>query len=392
VQEIKKIYAMHFLAGLSTAASVTFTLYFLSHGINQAQIGLLFAVFMVSLAILDIPTGGLADMFGHKHSVAAGLFFQAISFLLFFLFPNFMGLLLGMFAAALGLALQSGATSSLVYELLHKEGLHDSFQKVIGRAGAYFLLAGIIAGPSGSFIYAYYPSIPYLFGFFVFLIASIVVLSVKWEFTRKPPAFSTYINTITTGVHLTIRNRILMATVIIGIALTTARLVFNQNISQPYQVQVGVDVAYIGVVAALVSGVGAFVSMHAYKLSGRIGKGRSLILIVIVPSVAIVLLSFINTLLAIPFIVFFYIGHAFRDPVMTHITHDEVEQNKRATMASTTSFFISLAAGLMLPYFGGRIDIFGIDSTLVLLGVLSLVVGGVGLLLFKYKKTIYEGR
>ena len=154
MQEIRKIYAMHFLVGLSTAASVTFTLYFLSHGVNQAQIGLLFGMFMVSLAILDIPTGGLADMFGHKHSVAAGLFFQAISFLLFFLFPNYSGFFLGMIAAALGLALQSGATSSLIYELLHKEGLHETFQKVSGRASAYFLAAIIIAGPFGSFIYS----------------------------------------------------------------------------------------------------------------------------------------------------------------------------------------------------------------------------------------------
>jgi len=84
VKEINKIYIAHFLAGLTTAASVTFTLYFLSHGLAQVQISQLFGVFMVSLALLDIPTGGLADLFGHKSSVAVGLFIQAISFLLFF--------------------------------------------------------------------------------------------------------------------------------------------------------------------------------------------------------------------------------------------------------------------------------------------------------------------
>ncbi|MBI2442647.1 MAG: MFS transporter [Candidatus Levybacteria bacterium] len=385
MKEIKKIYAVHFLAGLSTAASVTFTLYFLSHGINQAQIGLLFAVFMISLAILDIPTGGLSDIFGHKHSVAAGLFFQSLSFLLFFFFPNYPGFFLGMLAAALGLALQSGATSSLIYELLHKEGLHESFQKVFGRASAYFLLAGIIAGPLGSFIYKYYPRIPYLLAFIVLLVASMVVLLVRWEFTKKQPAFSAYMNTIVTGIHMTIRNRILIATVIIGIALTTTRLVFNQNISQPYQIQIGIDVAYIGIVAALVAGAGAFVSMHAYKLSQRIGKGLSLILMLVVPSVTIILLSLINTLLAVPLILLFYMGHAFRDPVMAHISQDEVERDKRATMASTVSFLVSISAGLLLPYFGGRIDMFGINNTLVLLGIFSLVVGGIGLLLFGYK-------
>src|SRR3990167_7087055 len=114
---------------------------------------------------------------------------------------------------------------------------------------------------------------------------------------------------------LTVRNRILMATVIIGIALTINRLVFNQNISQPYQVSVGIDVAHICIVAALVAGVQAFVSLHAYKISQQFGRSFSLFLIVLLPSIAIIALSFINTLLAIPVMLVFYMGHAFRDPV-----------------------------------------------------------------------------
>lgn len=377
---------MHFLAGLSTAASVTFTLYFLSHGVNQLQIGLLFAVFMVSLAILDIPTGGLADMFGHKHSVVAGLFFQAISFLLFFLFPSYTGFFWGMIVGALGLALQSGATSSLVYELLHKEGLHEDFQKVLGKAGAYFLVAAIIAGPLGSFIYSYSPRTPYFLAFVVCLLAAIAVGFVKWEFVRKPPTLTSYVKTIGSGIKMTLRNRVLMATVLIGIALTTNRLLFNQNISQPYQVSVGVEVAYIGIVAAIVAAVQAFVSLHAYKVSRRIGREFSLLIIVLVPSAAVIILSMINTLLAIPVILMLYAGHAFRDPVMAHISQDEVERDKRSTMTSTVSFLVSISAGLLLPVFGQRIDVFGIPNTLVVLGMFSLLIGGVGLFLFGYKK------
>jgi MFS family permease len=73
MSEIRKIYIIHALVGLTTAASITFTLYFLSHGLSQLQIAQLFSLFMISLAILDIPTGGLSDMFGHKHSVAVRL-------------------------------------------------------------------------------------------------------------------------------------------------------------------------------------------------------------------------------------------------------------------------------------------------------------------------------
>lgn len=390
MSEIRKIYAAHFLAGLSNAAAVTFTLYFLSHGLNQFQIGQLFGVFMIALALLEIPTGGIADTFGHKISVALGLLFQAISFLLFFLFPNFLGFFIGMLAAALGLALQSGATSSLIYELLHKEELHKDFQKIFGRASGYFLIATIIASPLGSLVYKYYPSTPYFFAFSVLLLAGYVIFRVKWEFVKKPPNVSMYTNTLITGVKLTLRNRILMAIAIIGIALTVNRMFFNQNISQPYQVSVGVDVAYIGVIAALVAGVQAFITLNAYKVSQKIGSNLSLLLIILLPNIAVIALGFINTLLAIPVILLLYVGHAFRDPIFSHITHDEVAADKRATMASTISFLTSIIAGIFLPIFGSGVDRFGIHNTLFLLGIFSLVVGAVGLSLFNHKRSKYK--
>ncbi len=382
MKEIRKIYFVYFFAGLSTAAGATFTLYFLSHGLKQVEIGQLFGFFMICLAIFDIPTGGIADMFGHKASVAVGLFLQGLSFLMFVLYPAFFGFLIGMFFGALGLAFQSGATSSLIYELLHKEGLREDFQKVIGRANGYFLVASIIAAPIGTFIYKFYPNIPYLFAFFVFIPAALLIYLIKWEFIKKPPKFSSYIKTITEGTRLTIKNRILMSTVIIGLALTVSRLVFNQNISQPYVVSVGVDVAYIGIIAAVISAVQAVISINAYKISKRLGKSFSLLLIIGLPSFALILLSFIDSLIAIPVMIILFMGHAFRDPVMAHITQDELEEDKRSTMASATSFLIGIS-GVVLPYWGKSIDIFGIHKTLLFLGTFSFSVGVLGFLIFK---------
>ncbi|MCL5970246.1 MAG: MFS transporter [Patescibacteria group bacterium] len=388
MRELNKIYTMSFLSGLSSAATVTFTLSFFAHGLNQAQIGILFGFFMVCMAIFNVPTGGIADIFGHKASVAIGLFFQAIAFLLFYLYPNYIGFLLGMFADALGLAFQTGATSSLIYELLHKEGLHEDFQKIIGKAGGYSLIAAIVASPIGSIIYKFYPSIPYLFSFFFFIFAAFTIYFVKWEFVKKQPTISNYVNTLVKGVHLTLRNRILMATVLIGIALSVNRLVFNQNISQPYQLSIGIDVAYIGFTAALVAAVQAFISINAYKISKKVGKSFSLLLIVAVPSVAVIVLSFINTLLAIPLILVLYMGHAFRDPVLAHISQEEVDSDKRSTMASTISFLVTVLAGVLLPFWGKGVDLFGIHNSLFLLGAFSFILGVTGLLMFETKRKV----
>lgn len=377
---------MHFLAGLSSVASVTLTLYFLSNDIKQVQIGELFGIFMICLAIFDIPTGGLADMFGHKASVVTGLFFQAFSFLLFFLYPSYFGFLFGMIASAIGLAFQSGAISSLMYDLLHKEGLHEDFQKVSGRAGGYFLIASIIASPLGSLIYSHNHSMPQFLAFLFFLLAAIVTLFIKWEFKKKPATLRSYFSIIGTGTKLTFKNRILMAMVIIGIGLTVNRLVFNQNVSQPYIVDVGVNVAYLGLVAAAFSAVLALVSIHTHKITKRLGENFSLIIMIAIPSLTVIALSFINTLLALPVILILLMGHTFRDPVMAHIGQKVVDPDKRSTMASTVSFLVSISAGILLPYWGRGIDMFGMHQTLFFLGIFTLCMGSAGFLLFRTKK------
>jgi len=382
--EIRKIYFVHFLAGLSNIAAVTFTLYFLANGLNQAQIAGLFAIFMISLAILEIPTGGFADTYGHKTSIALGLLFQALAFVLFFLYPNYLGFLVGMISSALGLAFQSGAISSLVYEILQEEGLHESFQKVLGKAGGYFLFGSIFGSTIGSVIFKYNMGMPYFLAFVCFTAATIVMYFVKWEFTKKNQTAIFYLNTIRNGVFLTVKNKVLMATVVIGIALTLNRMVFNQNINQPYLLDIGVDVAYIGVIAAIAGGIQAIVSINAYKVSKAFGKTISLLIIVIIPAVTIGALSMIDTLIAIPVIYILFAGHAFRDPVMSHIAQEEVDPDKRSTMSSTVSFLVSICVGLLIPYWGRGIDLLGIPTVLLYLGAFTITVGGLGLLLYKW--------
>jgi len=377
---------MQFLAGLSNMASVTFTIYFLSHGLSQLQIGELFGFFMLCMSLFNIPTGTIADIFGHKISVAIGVFLQALCFLIFFLYPNFYGFLLGMFFSGLGWAFQAGAISSLIYELLEKENLHQNFQKVFGRTNVYFLAGTIIGSPFGSIIYKFYPALPYLLSFIFLFSAAFFIFIIKWEFKKKPYSIKYYYRTLTKGIFLTIKNKILMATVIIGIALTVNRMVFNQNIAQPYQLSIGIDVAYFGIIAAAISLVEMPIYFYAHRITEKIGESFSLLLIVLIPSICAILLSFINTLLAIPIIMIFFTGHAFRDPLFSHISQKEADHDKRSTMASTVSFMITIIAALMLPFWGKGVDLFGLHNSLFLLGSFSFIIGALGLILFETKK------
>lgn len=90
MREINKLYLASFFYGFGSIAAFTFTLYFLSHGLSFTEISILFSVFMISLALFEIPTGGFADTVGHKKSVYIGMFIEALYFLIFFFSTNFM--------------------------------------------------------------------------------------------------------------------------------------------------------------------------------------------------------------------------------------------------------------------------------------------------------------
>src|SRR3990167_10880494 len=109
MREIYKIYASNFFVGIASAVAVINTLYFLSNGLNQAQIGTLAAIFFICMAVLEIPTGAIADTLGHKTSVFIGLLIQSFASLFLALGSNFDIFILAMIAAGIGYAFQSGA-------------------------------------------------------------------------------------------------------------------------------------------------------------------------------------------------------------------------------------------------------------------------------------------
>lgn len=259
MKEVNKIYLASFLQGFGVVASVTYTLFFLSNGLTQTQIGILFSFFIISLALLEIPTGAFADTIGYKSSIAL-------------------------------------------------------------------------------------------------------------------------------GTSLTVSNKRLLAFVLITIALTTIRLVFNQNISQPYLLSVGISISFIGILAAIVSVILAGIHAYTYKVSQKIGDIKSLLLMIGLPSLSAIILGFLYSPLAILFLILFQIGHAYKEPVLARLTHKELHDENRATMASTTSFLSGIIVGLFLPIWGNVIDTVGLHTTSIYIGLSTLVVGVIAIFLYSCAK------
>jgi MFS family permease len=387
MKEINKIYLANFFMGVAYSIAVIDTLYRLSNGLSQTQIALLSSLFFISYSLLEIPTGGLADTFGHKKSVFWGLFVHALAPLIVGLSPTYPIFLIGSVLAGLGIALQSGAFYSLIHDILIRLGKGEEYIKVQGRTSAYLLVGTLVASPLVSILYSGHPQLTYLISSFTLFLAAALIYLVKWEFKGDKPSMNVYLQKITRGITLSFANKRVLGLIILGSALFFSGSLYANNINQPLQITFGVKVALLGIIAAVFSGFKAIVSVVAYKFFHRIGSYISLLLSIVVTTIAFLILSQINSFLGLVFMLLLFLMASYKDQIILTLLQKEVSSEERSTMISTYSFLTFIIVGIAMPLGGYGIDVFGMKNTLIMLALVTLVFGLVGLQVYSRAET-----
>src|SRR3954462_8942327 len=91
-----------------------------SRGLSLAEIGVLFTVHGVVVTVLELPTGGLADVLGRRPVVVVGALLHLASCLLYATATSFTGFLVGVLLLGLGRALDSGPVEAWYVDTVHR--------------------------------------------------------------------------------------------------------------------------------------------------------------------------------------------------------------------------------------------------------------------------------
>ena len=91
-----------------------------ARGLSLAEIGLLFTVHGVVVLVLELPTGGLADVLGRRPVVVAGAALHLGSCLVFATATSFPGFLAGILLMGVGRALDSGPVEAWYVDTVHR--------------------------------------------------------------------------------------------------------------------------------------------------------------------------------------------------------------------------------------------------------------------------------
>ncbi len=149
-------------------------LFFREGGLTFLQIGMLYSIRDLATNVLEIPTGVYADAFGRRKSMLMAFGAYIISFIIFYVYPNFYVYSLAMILYAFGEAFRSGTHKALILEYLKLNNMSKYKVAYYGRtrAASQFgsainsLLAAGLIFYSGNYRYIFIASIiPYVLDF-----------------------------------------------------------------------------------------------------------------------------------------------------------------------------------------------------------------------------------
>ncbi len=131
-----------------------FVLFWQSHGLNLQQIMLLQAGFALTVFILEIPTGYLADRWGRRNTLVLGCCFGFAAYLTYATGETFSRFLLAEILVGIGSSLLSGTIEAMTYDTLLELGREREYRKIAGNQAFYEFnteaASGILGGLLGA--------------------------------------------------------------------------------------------------------------------------------------------------------------------------------------------------------------------------------------------------
>jgi len=370
-------------------------LFFLEKGISYAQIGVLYGVREISISILEVPSGIIADIVGRKRSLIFAFVAYIISFLMFYFLTGFVGFLAAFIFFGVGDAFRSGTHKAMILAYLKKNGWEDSKTAYYGRTRSWSqrgsALASILSAAfvfyTGSYKFIFLLSvIPYVIDLLLMMsypsylngdsrqrkyhvgqLFKEFFASVKQAFSEWKPFRIIVTTSSYTGYYKAVKDFIQPMLVVLAISLPFFTSLPDKKKSA----------LVVGVVYSIFYFINALVSQHVYKIEALFKNVVSGLVTIqlfgwIAGAVAGIMYVLEWELLAILFFAFVLIVQNARRPLAVKYVSENFDDKIMATVLSAesqsetifTSIF-AVALGFLVQYMGVGYGLLCISSVLI---------------------------
>ncbi|MCH8821893.1 MAG: MFS transporter [Planctomycetes bacterium] len=381
-------------------------LVFIDKGLSFAAIGFLIAIRELTVNLLEIPSGAVADLWGRKKAMILAFVAYIVSFLLFAKADQFLFLAAAMFFYGVGEAFRTGTHKAIIFNWLELNNRTDERTKVYGYTRSWSKIGSALSVIIATLIVIFSDSYEY-----VFLIAIVPYLLAIINFLGYPSELDRLAQTIpslknvakqTLGTlretvkHTSLRKIIIEGMAFDGIfgtvkdylqpilalaAVATAGKLFNsESLSETQHTAIYVGIAYFTLYL-----LSALASRNAHRVEALFGSdlrasqyfwamGTVIFLTITIGA------YYSATAFVIGAFILFHVLHNLWRPVFISRLAAQSTESQRATTLSIESLAKRITIVIAAPLLGWAID----ETSKREIGGEFWPIGAVGLIVFLF--------
>lgn len=351
-------------------------LFLLNKGLSFTQIMLLQSINSISIFLLEVPTGAIADLVGRKWSLMLSSIMMVLGLTVYVVTSNFYIFIVAEIMFALGLSLKSGADSALIYDSLKELGRAKEYAKIQGRAQFYGLIIQTVGSVIIGYLYSVNVNLPYIVSIIMITISAIAALFFKEARAYGEQEKPSYFNQVKEGGTYVLHHKKVRAIIIYSVFIYVFwRIGFWYY--QPYMKAVSIDPKYFGMMFAMFNLAAAISSRRAHSII-RLTKDKSLILLSVLFLSSFLLMGMTRIFIGALFILPQEIARGLKRPILLKYMNENIPSNQRATIISFKSLIENVMVAIAYPIVGMLVDHVDIVSLhtytglTVLLGIMGL--------------------
>ncbi|MEL6494046.1 MAG: MFS transporter [Cyanobacteria bacterium J06623_7] len=368
---------LYLLRGLAFAwfPIPTIVLFYESYGLDIEQIVLLKTILSLSVLILEVPSGYLADFWGRKACLVLGSGIWIISWLIYCTGGSFTAFAIAEILAGVAGSLISGANTALGYDTLLQLGRAEHYRiwegRLVAISGISEAVCGIIGAAIASInlVYPFYLQTICLILYFILAIT--LVEPTSHESIVAAPKLNQLKNIVLDVVR---RPQLSWLILLSGIFSSASFLIVW--LSQDYLQQLNIPIQAFGWGWAIFHLGMSLASVNAHRLQGLFGLKRATLMLIIVLAVAYISLGSIDRAWGIVFILVLYLVRGFISPLILNALNRQITSGVRATILSLNSLVFRIAFAIVAPLIGAIAANYSLATSLIVAGCLFLVCGG----------------
>lgn len=342
-------------------------------GLNVAQIMLLQALYGLSAAVLEFPSGYIADRIGYRKAliIASGSMIAGWSIYLFA--DNFWWALAAELILGAGYSLISGTDTAMMYESLDNMGQAETFEQWAGRTRFWGQSAEATTALIVGVLFAWWSRLPFVLECLIWLVNLGIALSLTEPARQRPVSTSHGQQVRDMYRYVTRRQPALLALFAFGIPLGLGSFIPVWLIPL-HAHDSGAPTSWLGPIWAAANYSVAIAALCSYRVRLQFGQLPTLLVCVILMAVGYAGLGLSHHLFGFAFYYVLTTMRGLNNPILQAAEQRLIPSDNRAGLVSFHSLLARVMFAVIGPLVGLAVDRWGQHDVFLGIGaVLSLV-------------------